>query len=85
MKAIISSTVAHQLAVRVHAEAESGERVERGALALRPVLAIDEQEVGVEVQAAIGDDAGFERAQGAGGGVARIDGRRQALAARALR
>ena len=39
----------------------------------------DEQEVGVEVQAAIGDDGGFEGAQRSGGGVARIDGRRQAL------
>ena len=49
-------------------------------LARRPVFAVDEQEVGEEHQPPIGDDAGLEGAQRAGGGVARIDGRRQALA-----
>ena len=63
----------------IDAEAEGGERIESGALALRPVVAFDEQEVGVELQAAIGDDRGFECAQGSGGGVARIDGGRKAL------
>ena len=43
------------------------------------VLSLDEQEIGVEIQAAIGNDAGFKRAQRAGGCVARIDGRWQAL------
>ncbi len=65
--------------MRIDAEAERGQRIERGALPVRPVLALDQQEVGVEVQAAIGDDAGFERAQRSGGGVAGIDGRGKAL------
>jgi hypothetical protein len=68
-----------QLAMGIDAEAERGQRIERGALPLRPVLALDQQEIGVEVQAAIGDDAGLQRAQRSGGGVAGIDGRRQAL------
>jgi hypothetical protein len=33
-----------------------------------------EEEVGVEVEAALGDDVGFEGADGAGGGVAGVDG-----------
>ena len=33
-----------------------------------------EEEVGVELEAALGDDAGFDRADGAGGGVAGVGG-----------
>ena len=65
--------------MRVDAETQGGERIESGRLPLRPVLALDQQEVGKENQAAIGNDAGLERAQGSGGGVAGIDGGRQTL------
>ncbi len=64
----------------VDAKAESGEGIERSRLAGGEVLALDEQEIGEEHEAAVGDDAGFERAQRACGGVAGIDGRGQALA-----
>ena len=68
-----------QLSLGVDAEAESGQRIERCALALRPVIALDQQKVCVKVQAAIGDDGGFECAQGSGGGVTRIHGWSKAL------
>ena len=70
--------------MRIDAEAKRRERIERGALALRPVLAFDQQKIGVKIQPPIGDDARLQRAQRSSGGIARIDGRRQALAARAL-
>ena len=66
--------------MRIDAEAERSQRIERGSLALRPIFAVDEQKVREEDQPAIGDDAGLERAQRSGGGVARIDGGRQPLA-----
>ena len=66
--------VRDQLAVGVDAEAEGGEGVERGALALLKVFAVDQQKVREEDKPAIGNDAGLKRAQCAGRCVARIDG-----------
>jgi hypothetical protein len=40
----------------------------------RVVFAVEDQEVGVEVEAALGDGFGVEGAQGAGGKVARVGG-----------
>jgi hypothetical protein len=76
MNFIISSTVLTP-AMRIHAEAECSERIERGCLARGIVLAVDEQEIGEEDQPAVGDDRRLERAQRSCSGVARIDeGRR---------
>ena len=59
--------------MRVDAEAESGEGVEGFGLLLKEVFAgFGEEEVGVEVEAALGDDVGLEGADGAGGVVARV-------------
>ena len=65
----------HGFAVGIDAEAESGEGVESFGLLLKKVFAgFGEQEVGVEVEPALGDDVGLERADGSGGVVARIGG-----------
>jgi hypothetical protein len=65
--------------VRVDAEAGGAQRASASVCvgsSISPgfVSFAVQQEVGVEVEAALGDDVGFERADGAGGGVARIDG-----------
>ena len=66
----------------IDAEAERGERIERGVLAGGEVLAVDKQEIGVEDEAALRDDARLKGAEGAGGGVARVDGWREPRASR---
>lgn len=67
-------------AMGVDAKAEGGESFERGGLSGGEVLAFNEQEVGEEDEAAVGDDAGLEGAQSSGGGVAGIDEDREAIA-----
>ena len=56
------------------------EGVEGGGLVREERLAASrcEEEVGVELEAALGDDVGLEGADGAGGGVARVGGGRHA-------
>ena len=71
--------------MRVDAEAGGAQGFERlriawAAASRRACLSFAmQQEVGVEVQPALRDDVRFERADGAGGGVARVDGGGQAL------
>ncbi len=61
--------------VGVDPEAAGAEGFESGGLAREEGLAGRvEEEVGVEVEAALRDDVGLERADGAGGGVARVCG-----------
>ena len=69
----------NELAMRIDAEAKGRQRIECGALALRPVLALGQQEVCKEDEPAIGNDTGFKCAQRAGRGVARIHGGGQSL------
>jgi hypothetical protein len=61
-----------EAAVGVDAEAELGEGVELLGLGGECGLAVAEEEVGVEVEAAGGGDAGVEDAEGSGGGVAGV-------------
>jgi len=64
MNLVISSTEATSFTMGIDPKAK-GSSASRGCpLALRPVIAAGNQEVGVEVQAAVGHDAGFEGAQG---------------------
>ena len=62
------------VAMGIDAEAKCCQRLQRGVLAGGVVFAIEEQEVGVEIEAALGDGFGVEGAKGACGKVARVGG-----------
>ena len=69
----------NEFAMGIDAEAKGGKRIESGALTLRPVLALDQQEVCKEDEPAIGNDTRFKCAQGSGRCVAGVDGEGQSL------
>ena len=65
--------------VRVDTEAGGAEGFERGGLRDEECIPVSQEEVSVEVEAALGNDVGFERADRAGSGVAWVYGRGQTL------
>jgi hypothetical protein len=70
----------HGLAMRIDAEADGGESVEGFGLLGEEVFAgFGEEEVGVEVETALGDDVGLEGADGSSSVVAGVSGGLEAL------
>ena len=53
--------------MRIHAEAERGQCIQRGRLSGSKVFTLYQQEIGKENETPVGDNAGLQRAQGAGG------------------
>ena len=66
--------------MRIDAEAKSSQGIEGGALALRPILTFNKQEVRVNVEPSPRDDPGVEGPECPGSSVAGIDCWSQSLA-----
>ena len=62
----------HQPVIGIHLEAGGFERLQRCGMAIEDGVAVDQQTVGEEIQAARGGDSRIKLADGAAGGVARI-------------
>ena len=71
-KASTSSMPLQSAALRIDFEAQARQLIERFPVAVEGRLAVGEQEVGVEIEAARRGDLRLEHAQRSGGGIARI-------------